>query len=175
VREVAIIGLGGGMADAPMSMERWGLPWSGDSGYDTYFEMHSTEVRPYTDAYKKKLRELEVPVFMQDAFDDVPNSRVFPKIAVERVGRYLESSISYMLAYAIFCHVPAVSIYGVGAPFDSHYVQQRSNLEYLIGFARGQGMDVTVSPNSELLQSHWTSGIYGFDKDNLRPGTEYVT
>ena len=70
--------------------------------------------------------------------------------------------------------MPRVHIYGVGAPFDSHYVQQRSNLEYLIGFARGTGMEVVVSEKSELLTSHWDAGIYGFDKENLRPGTEYV-
>ena len=81
---------------------------------------------------------------------------------------------TFKVAYAIWCTVPRVHIYGVGAPFDSHYVQQRSNLEYLIGFARGTGMEVVVSEKSELLTSHWDAGIYGFDKENLRPGTEYV-
>ena len=68
-REVAIIGLGGGMADAPLYMERWGLPWSGDSSYDRYFEVPAPDVRPYTDQYRKKLSELEVPVVMQTVME----------------------------------------------------------------------------------------------------------
>lgn len=163
------------MADAPLYMERWGLPWSGDSSYDRYFEVHAPDVRPYTDQYRKKLSELEVPVVMQTVMEGVPNSEAFPQEAVDMVGGYLESSISYILAYAIHDGVEAIHIYGVGAPFDSHYVQQRSNLEYLIGFARARGVQVEVHEDSELLQSYWPAGRYGFDKANLRPGTEYVT
>lgn len=175
MRRVAIIGLGGGMHDAPKDVERWGLPWAGDSSYDAYFEMHAEGVRPYTDKYKEKLTNLDVPIIMQREMEGVPNSEAFPQSILHDVGHYLESSISYMLAYAIHVSVDVVDIYGVGAPFDSHYVQQRSNLEYLIGFARGRGMEVNIHKDSELLTSHWDAGIYGFDKDNLRPGTEYVT
>ena len=164
------------MNDAPMHLERWGLPWSGDSGYDMYFEMHHKTVRPFTDAYRKKLRELEVPVIMQDAFPDIPNSYAFPKEAVAAVNGYIESSIGYMLAYAIHIadEIDAIDIFGVGAPFDSHYVYQRANLEFLIGVACGAGIKVSVHENSELLTSFWNAGIYGFDPENLRAGTEYV-
>jgi hypothetical protein len=174
MRHIAIIGLGEGMNEAPMSLERWGLPWSGDSSYDLYFEVHSRDVRPFTDRYKKKLSDLFVPVLMQERTEGVENSLAYPRAAVEMVGGYLESSISYMLAYAIYDGVEKITIYGVGCPFDSHYVQQRSNLEYLIGFARARGIDVEISDESELLQSFWSAGIYGFDKENLRPGTEHV-
>jgi len=175
VREVAIIGLGGGMEDAPMDVERWGLPWSGDSSYDLYFEVHHPDVRPYTQNYKDKLNDLDMPVVMQHEMEGIHNSEAFPMGAVNMVGGYLESSIAYMLAYAIYEAVDKVAIYGVGAPFDSHYVAQRSNLEYLIGFARARGTKVEIQDCSELLQSHWDAGIYGFDKANLRPGTEYVS
>ena len=174
MRHIAIIGLGEGMNDAPKDLERWGLPWSGDSGYDLYFEIHSPIVRPYTSRYRAKLKGLEVPIVMQERMLEVPNSVPFPKDARDMVRGYLESSISYMLAYAIHEGVDKISIYGVGCPFDTHYVEQRSNLEYLIGFALARGIDVSTSDKSELLRSHWDAGVYGFDKENLRPGTEYV-
>ena len=175
MREIAIVGLGGGMGDAPTHIERWGLPWSGDSSYDLYFEIHADNVRPYTQSYKDKLAGLEVPVMMQKEMEGIPNSECFPTAAIGMIGSYLESSIAYMLAFAIFEEVDKINIYGVGAPFDSHYVAQRSNLEYLIGFARASGIEVEVQDCSELLQSHWDAEIYGFDKANLRPGTEHVT
>ena len=176
MRDIAIIGLGNGMNDAPKDMERWGLPWSGDSSYDIYFEMHADHVRPYTEAYKKRMRELEVPIFMQKALPDVRNTLTLPEDAAGCVGGYIESSIGYMLAYAAYIadEVDRVSIFGVGAPFDAHYIYQRANLEYLIGMLIGLGVQVNIHPDSELMSSFWNAGMYGFDQDNLRPGTEYV-
>ncbi|MCK5013214.1 MAG: hypothetical protein KAS66_05300 [Candidatus Omnitrophica bacterium] len=174
MRKVAIIGLGNGMENAPDDWERWGLPWGGDSGLDRYFEMHSVMVRPYTEKYLQKLRELEVPVMMQQEMEALPNSERFPEAALALVNDYIESSIGYMLAYAIEQEVDKIGIYGVGAPFDDHYVYQRANLEYLIGIAVGSGLSVTIEGESDLCTSYWNAGLYGFDKENLRPGTEYV-
>jgi len=162
MRRVAVIGCGGGMMDIPAGFERWGLPWSGDSSYDLYFEMHGKEDPRIDDAYRRNLKDLEVPILAREKFDDVPNLKEYPQGAVDGVGGYIESSIGYILAYAIHEGVDEIFICGVGAPFDHHYHYQRGNIEYLIGLARGKGITVNVHEDSELLSSCWPSGIYGF-------------
>ena len=174
MRHIAIIGLGDGMNDAPRDVERWGLPWGGDSGLDMYFEMHDKTVRPFTDGYKNKLAELDVPVLMQKSMEGVPNSLTYPKEAKEMMDNYIESSTGYMLAYAIYLDIDVIELHGIGAPFDSHYVHQRANLEFMIGFALSRGIQIQINDKSELMTSNWGAGIYGFDQNNLRPGTEYV-
>ena len=174
MRHIAIIGLGNGMEDAPRDVECWGLPWGGDSSLDMYFEMHHKTVRPFTDKYIKKLAELDVPVLMQEKMEGITNGVRFPKDAKEMMGNYIESSTGYMLAYAIWLEADVIELHGIGAPFDSHYVHQRANLEFMIGFARSRGIKIVINDKSELMSSNWGAGIYGFDKNNLRAGTEYV-
>ena len=162
------------MNDAPRDIERWGLPWGGDSGLDMYFEMHHKTVRPFTAKYIEKLTDLEMPVLMQERIEDVPNSLAYPEAAKSMVGHYIESSTGYMLAYAIHQDVDVIELHGIGAPFDSHYAHQRANLEYMIGIAQSRGITININEKSELMSSNWDAGIYGYDKNNLRPGTEYV-
>ncbi len=114
------------------------------------------------------LRMSKVPVYMLDKQDDIPMSVQYPMKEIgDLVGRtrqgtpYLESSIAYMLALAIYEKVDRVAIFGVDLHCETEYAYQRPNLEYLIGLARGKGIKVYIPPQSTLL-THEKGVPYGF-------------
>jgi len=160
---VAIVGLGGGMNDAPRDRPRWGLPWGGDSGLDLYFEMHGPDNPKFTPEYYAKLRSLDAPVVTLERHSLLPDCLGYPEGAKAMAGGYLENSIAYMLAYAAFRGVRDIEVHGVGAPFDAEHEYQRANIEYMIGLCRGRGISVGINPKSELLKSLFQSGSYGAD------------
>ncbi len=163
---VAIVGLGPSGREAPEDWERWGLPWGRDFTQDKWFEIHKCFNDPdyeqlvYKDFADNYLGAFNGPVYMREEHKKIPNSEKYPLDAVTSiVGRYLESSVSYMLAYAILLNVKTVGLYGVNG--DDKYAHQRPNLEYLIGFGRGRGMDIFVHEDSTLLRSEFKQGLYG--------------
>ena len=161
MRKVAIIGQGPGADNAPIDWERWGLPWAKDYSLDRYFEMH--EDWRNSGAYGNPVEVLNDcvgPIMMEKAHGDVPNSERYPiEAVVAEVGSYLDSSISYALGYAILERVPVIGLYGVSG--DDGYASQRPNIEYLIGYARGMGIAVSVDEESALLTSEFERGRYG--------------
>ena len=115
MKQVAIVGLSPSTHDdAPYTdpdWEVWGLPW--DNGrfpyFDRLFDVHPLECIKeaipsfYPPNYLDRLRELDVPLYMQEAYDEIPNSTEYPLGSVsELVGDYYNSSIAYMLGLAIY-------------------------------------------------------------------------
>lgn len=175
MRQVAIIGLSKSTHDdAPwfeQSWERWGLPW--DEGYyaalDRAFEMHDLSLirskasrRPYD--YEQRLRELECPLFMQDHYEEIQNSLRYPYEDVSKVtGYYFNSSIGYMLAMAIQERVGRIGIWGVDMASDDEYGYQRPNAEYMIGLAKGLGIDVYIPEKCGLTKFQGNGIKFGND------------
>ena len=76
------------------------------------------------------------------AYSDIPNATAYPMEDVSAVvGDYFNSSIAYMLGLAIVEKVDRIGIWGVDLNCDDEFAYQRPNAEYLIGFARGRGID----------------------------------
>lgn len=165
MRRVLILGLGHRDEDPLGEWERWCLPWGSDEDGDLYFEIHERRVwgRYAPRAYVEDMNYRGAPVLMREAHKDLPVSRKFPMEQVANVcgGAYFESSIAWMVGYAIYCDVDEIAIWGVGAPFDTEYVAQRANIEYLIGVARGRGIKVKIMPSSDLMRSMFAEGVYG--------------
>lgn len=115
------------------------------------------------------LRMSKVPIYMLEQHDDIPQCVRYPVeeitklvgTATSKKTPYLESSIAYMLALAIYEKVDRVGIWGVDLHCESEYAYQRPNLEYLIGLARGKGVKVFIPPQSTLL-THAHGVPYGF-------------
>lgn len=158
MRQVAIIGLSQTTHDkAPWSdptWEKWGLPW--DEGYwarcDRLFEMHDWRLLGLRkNAYIARLATVEAPLYMQAAY--LENATPYPFEDVSRVtGAYWNSSIGYMLALAITEGVDRIGLWGVDMKGDDEYGYQRPNCEYLIGLARGKGIDVVIPEESPLCK-----------------------
>ena len=168
-RQIAIVGLSPSThEDAPWMInewEIWGLPW--DSMWeliDVHFEIHALELlkdsqAPLPPRYLDRLRS-STNLYMQQEYDEIPNAKAYPLEEVkDKCGDYFNSSISYMLAYAIRLRVHKIGIWGVDMDdikaldpndpsYKTEYKYQRPNLEYLIGFARGLGIEVYIPEQS---------------------------
>jgi hypothetical protein len=116
--------------------------------------------------------EMEIPVYMQEHYPDIPPSVAFPreelkKLSIEKLGRvYFTSSIAWELALAIKLGFKEIHIYGVDMAQDSEYARERNCCEAWLGVAAGMGIKVHVPPTSDLLKC---IGEYGFGDE----GTEF--
>ena len=128
------------------------------------------EVKPLIE--RRMREEIDVPLYMQEAYPEIPNATPYPigdVIAI--IGDYFNSSISYMLGLAILEKVDRSGIWGGDMAGDDEFGYQRPNTEYMIGFAKGMGIDVVVPEESSLLTfgvdgggkytKNWT-GRYGY-------------
>jgi|TARA_Y100000310_G_scaffold308127_1_gene350904 hypothetical protein len=152
--------------------EIWGLPW--DEGrwpfFDRYFEIHPLDLlrKPEAhrrDGYEDRLKSLPV-LYMQEAYKDIPNAIRYPiEKVVENLGfDYFNSSISYLMGMALLEGANKIGIWGVdmadieptpGDPsYTSEFAYQRPNMEYLIGLARGRGIEVYIPEKSPLAKFH---------------------
>lgn len=138
----------------PSEGEAWGLPWSPYAHrYTRYFEMHDRSLwERRGEEYVEYLRTTEVPIYMQKVEPDIPSSVEFPlQDAIEMVGDYFNSSIAYMLALGIL-EGHDMDLWGVdNSPFEEWAFERPCN-EYLIGIAKGRGLNVWVHPSSALLR-----------------------
>lgn len=161
--KIAIIGLSRTTHDlAPWhdpEWELWGLPW--DEGYwlhcSRLFEMHDLRLLKAADCRKEgyldRLKSVDVPLYMQCAYQEIPNALGYPFGEVSQItGNYWNSSIGYMLAMAISQRPDEIAMYGVDMKADDEYGYQRPNCEYLIGLARGLGIKVTIPDASPVCK-----------------------
>lgn len=142
------------------SWEIWGLPW--DEGYwprmARLFEMHDLRLlespmsrRP--EGYMERLRSVDVPLYMQEAYPSIPNAQAYPYAAVASItGAYWNSSIAYAFALALAEGATELAVYGVDMVVGDEYAYQRPNMEYLIGMARGMGIPVSIPDASPLCK-----------------------
>ncbi len=155
VLRLAIAGLGPSHDLVPWEeWETWGLPWDPwFPRYSTGFEMHDRSLwKLRGDDYESRLKDSDVPVYMQKVHEDIPRSRAYPLGWVTGLtGDYFGSSLAYMLALAIADRRTEIGLWGYELKAEDGYDHQRPNVEYLLGFARARGIRVYVAPGSDLL------------------------
>ena len=144
----------------------WGLAWDSERyRMHSVFEMHDVptlkRVYPDLEAYFEKLSHCS-KVYTQDVIPGLANSVRFPFADVAQVcGPYWESSIAYAMSLAITQGAEEIGIYGVNMKADEEYAYQRPNLEYLIGLAKGKGIEVHIPDSSPLLKFSGFDGYHG--------------
>jgi len=122
------------------------------------------------------LKAQPIPVFLQQARPDWPNSVTFPKDEVlafwskfwpwrvDRKGKasmgkdYEVSSPSWMLMWAVQQGYTEIHIYGIHLSTEWEYLQQRPNLEFLIGVAAGLGVHIVLPDTVPICQAKFTYG-----------------
>lgn len=81
------------------------------------------------------------------------NTKIYPLEEIYSIhGKYLTSSVAYMLALAIHKEPKEIGIWGVEMNEDKYHYQ-RPNLEYLIGYAKGKGIKITIPHHCPLLKA----------------------
>ena len=152
---VQICGLSPSYKRAPVTHEAWGLPWSPlNHRYSVWFEMHDRRIwEKRGPEYLDLLRMADVPIYMQQEWEDIPNSVEYPLISViSDVGcDYFQSSIAYMLGLAVFEHKD-IELYGVDNHEGDEFALERPCNEYMLGVAVGRGLQVWVHDSSSLLR-----------------------
>jgi len=155
-----------------------------------WFEIHQR--KDYTQDmvegtdYVGWLQRCPIPVYVTDPQPDMPTAIRFPTEAyVQMAGiweqdrdtkayrrrEYTQSSLVYMLALALLERFETIGIYGVDLVVGSEYSYQKPNMEWLLGFAQGQGYEITrgaqprgaarevfIHQRSALLRQTYTYG-----------------
>lgn len=183
MRDVAIVGFGDlsrhYVSQLPRDVEIWGQNQLYRSGFlpraERWFELHSRGIFD-TDIELRRpaghvhwLKTCGMPVYMIDAWADIPNSVRYPiEDVVKDVTDYLTSSVAYMLALAILEKRSTIHLYGVDMVVEE-YAGQRACVEYLMGLARGRGLKIILPEVSPLIKAP----LYG--RGESKPGGERLS
>ncbi len=188
-RRIAIIGkCSSTRLDAPLTdstWEKWALAWDLLPVHDRFYEVHANW-RNFlgnendAGAHRRWLMCSKVPIYMRQVEEDIPMSRAYPFEEITAlVGRdttgepFIESSIAFMMAHAIL-ELKAgdrIGLWGIDMHVDTEYGYQKPNMLYLIGLARGRGINVWVPPQSALFQPAMALP-YGLWTDEQRQAAE---
>jgi len=80
-------------------------------------------------------------------YENTMNQDNFPlgDVVLKFDSEYFTSSVSYMIAFAIFHEYEEINIYGVDMSSKDEYINQRGSVMYWIGYARAKGIKVYLS------------------------------
>jgi hypothetical protein len=174
-RKIALIGYAPNVRFAPWSdttYEIWGLndqPWTMPR-IDVLFELHKPDVIK-AEGHWDRLKTLNIPVFMQQHYDEIPASVEYPMAMVR--DRYtiagcdkpfLTCSASLMLAVAVESEPKPerIDVFGIDMAQDTEYSHQRPSCEFFLGVAHGRGIQLSLQHSSDLLKAPF---IYGYEDE----------
>lgn len=130
--------------------------------WDRWFEIHDKdELQAGDPEHIKALATFDIPVYMQAHYPEIPPSVPFPKEIVEQVlgTKYFTSSPAWEIGLAITMGARKIHLYGIDMAQESEYARERNCVEFLLGVAKGLGIEIHVPETSDLLHS---VGQYAF-------------
>ena len=142
--------------DLDLAFQMHNLDWSAADGY---LELKG-DIENFWDSINE-INEKKIPIILQAEHEFFPHGTVFP--LEEMPALYFTSTFAYMIAYALYKRIDEIDIYGVPLCLEGEYREQRSCLEFWIGFAAGRGTKVTVHGVTILLSAIPYEGLYGYD------------
>lgn len=155
-RRVAILGTASTWSHYPEGWEVWacscGLYEAGVKPA-RWFEIHDPmKVMGKFPEYTKFLMQAEFPVYCLYDSAPYPTKKMVNESYIrETFGDWcLQSSISWMIAQAIFEKVDEIGLWGVDMSTDGEYATQRAGCLHLLTLARLQGISITLPVGSEL-------------------------
>lgn len=175
MKKIAIVGTSPtSYLDAPYKDPDWEI-WTLAANltrvprFDLFFEIHQyqalleVKVDPTYLAGVKKIGERLV---LGEPWPDCPEAKIYPKEKIRaEFGNYLNSSIALMIAYALQEGATSIGLWGVDmAAGSEEYGYQKGCCEYLLGIAKGRGVEVIIAKESPLLRG---TRIYGLDSDGF--------
>lgn len=112
----------------------------------------------------------DLPIYMQEHWDDVPNSIAFPLDEAKALlpptlhqKDYFTSSVAFMLTLGVMMGYKRIELYGFEMGTMTEYHYQRSNFEFLVGWF-SKDTEIIVPKESTLLRGE----LYGFK--NMKTG-----
>ena len=107
------------------------------------------------------LKKQPFPVYLQQARQDWPNSKTFPREELQaKYGKYFSSTPAWMLAWMIEQGYQRIEVYGIHLATQWEYMRQRPNFEWLLGVAMGRGIQVLVPDRATILKGPF---VYAYE------------
>lgn len=183
-RQIAIVGYTASRNDAPWGDPGWEL-WpvnnlhlflTPEQQATRWFDLHGKKTIEADAPHVEWLQSTETPVYMWESAlkDEYKSAQTFPMHAIEKYfdgitgADYYTNSISYLIAYAIYClrttgdGTGAIGLWGIDMAQGSEYSAQRPSCEFWLGLAQPE-IAVHIAERADLLKA---MGQYGRD-DNL--------
>jgi len=135
---------------------------------DAVFQLHKpvifrSKINHNDPNHYEWLQSTDIPVIMQERFEDVPTSERYPiedVLALAPGFSYLTSSVAYAIALAIVRGYERIEIYGAEMETGTEYGHQRQGMAFWIGIAVGRGIEV-----EHMSPTFWSAPLYGYEGD----------
>lgn len=135
---------------------------------DRVFEVHKEYDAVRLNGYKCPIMTDGVKVDLPASVDlEIDN-------LVNIFGPIFQFSFDYMMAHVLDCHMRDIEIgvdehieittYGIDLTTDTEYNKFRQSFLYWIGYLRGAGITVNISPGSAILNRKW---VYCHNRDEI--------
>jgi len=134
---------------------------------DWYFDLHRRECftvqdKAWNPHYYDWLKALQTPIFMQQAWPEIPMSVAYPlQRILSEYRAYFTNHVAYMIALAMTEGVKTIGLYGCEYAQDGEYAVQRGSLEYWLGRFEQSGGTV-VLPQQQCSVLAYPKTLYGY-------------
>ncbi len=126
-----------------------------------------------TSMMRNKLPLVDYPIYSCELDERVPAVEEYPLKQIIKYSRsaYLNNTVAYAIAYALWSKVKQISIFGVDFTYQTnmHFAEAgRGCVEFWIGKCINQGIKVGIAPRSSLLDTDVDikNKLYGYHRLN---------
>ena len=176
---LALVGTASSRNQAPFeddSIEIWGCGttqvYDDVTRIDRLFEMHP---RRYwgEKSVGDRMREFDGPIYMQDHYDEIPNSVRYPYDEVKNMfyltpmkGKlFVTSTITWMILCALYEGYTDLSLFGIHMAHETEYGSQRASCMWALGIVHGWMLEgkpysLHLAEDSRLFDASYEYG-YG--------------
>ena len=144
--------------------DEWFLVPEGQKAVKAW-EMPPGKFYPRPHDHPQVCERMLIPLYVHEARAEWPTSITFPREAIERTfGCYMASSPAWMLAHAMLPESDGglgygagdeIGIYWIHLATEREYIEQRPNMEWLIGIAESRGLTITLPDECPLRKARW--------------------
>lgn len=153
MKQVTLLGCGKSSDQCPLDGELWLT----EKMFPNMAELDgSAKVFDFNGSAVEIAQKEGIPIVSTESYA----TEIFPyeEIAKE-YGDYFGSTVSYMLAYAIYSGYERICLYGIDSYSEWHYLNDKHYISYWLGVASGKGIKVEISSKS---------GLYRAMKENVK-------
>ena len=124
-----------------------------------------------TPMMRNKLPLVDYPIYSCELDERVPAVEEYPLKQIVKYSKsaYLNNTVAYAIAYALWSKVKQISIFGVDFTYQTnmHFAEAgRGCVEFWIGKCINQGIQVGIAPRSSLLDTDVDTKhkLYGYHR-----------
>ncbi len=173
LNEIAILAMGPTWSQCPETLEN-GEIWATNTMYmnhhvDRIFLMHDVkhDILVQDKDIVENINKLGVPFYTAGEYASFKTNIAYPvEEIIDYFGvAYFLNVIAWMMAYAIYCKPKRINLYGVDMRGDAggeYNIGERGCIEFWIGRALGDKIEVGIPEESFLLKRTMRGNFYGY-------------